>query len=253
MMTNFDRLISVITPSYNSSEFVLETIRSVQAQTYTNWEMLIVDDCSTDNSVELIKQEAAKDSRIKLFQLSQNSGAAVTRNTAIQNAKGDFLAFLDADDLWEPTKLETQITFMIEHKAAFTYTRYIAVDKESNDLRKNLRFPDKVSYKDLLKTCSIGCLTVMIDKTAFNDVSMPLLRRGQDYALWLRLLKETEYAYCIPELLAKYRIAENSLSRNKFKKLRGQWNIYRVTEKLPFFRSLFYIVHYIYWGWQKNH
>ena len=236
--------VSIITPSYNSSKFIVETIRSVLSQTYSHWEMIIVDDCSTDNSVEVIKSFVEKDSRIRLVELTENSGAAVARNKAIEEAKGQYIAFLDADDLWDPAKLEKQLDFMIKNNYSFVYSKYSAISEDGNGLSKDLVFPSKVGYKDLLKTCSIGCLTVVLDRGKFTDISMPLIRRGQDYALWLKLLKQVDYAYCLDEDLAKYRVLENSLSRNKIKKFKGQWNIYRKIEGLTIWTSLFYIFHY---------
>lgn len=245
-------LISIITPSFNSSEYIKETIKSVLDQTYGDWEMIIVDDCSTDNSQEIIEGYTNNDSRIKLIILDENSGAAVARNVAIQKANGRYIAFLDADDLWEPTKLEKQFGFMRDNNYAFTYTFYSAISNSGEPLLKDLVFPKKVSYKDLLKTCSIGCLTVIIDKTKFSDILMPHIRRGQDYALWLKLLRQVEYAYCVNENLARYRIISNSLSRNKVKKMMGQWYIYRKIEKLSYCKALFYIVQYAYHGYRKN-
>lgn len=247
-----EKLVSVITPSFNSARFIAETIDCVQNQSYSNWEMLIVDDFSDDNSVALIKEYMEKDSRIKLIELNANLGAAVARNEALRIAKGKYVAFLDADDLWENTKLEKQIGFMQENGYSFTFSAYTAMDESGEALCKDLTFPDKVSYKDLLKTCSVGCLTVILDKEKLGRIEMPPLKRGQDYVLWLNLLKEIEWAYCYPESLAKYRILDNSLSRNKFKKLKSQWGIYRSLMGINLFKSFYYVIHYIYFGLKKN-
>jgi len=244
--------ISIITPSFNSSKFIEETIQSVIAQTYGDWEMIIVDDCSTDKSCEIIQNYSNQDKRIKLVMLDENSGAAIARNRAIEESHGRYIAFLDADDLWEPTKLQKQLKVMQDNNYEFTYTTYSAIDESGTHLSKNLNFAQKVSYHDLLKTCSIGCLTVMIDREKFTDISMPLIRRGQDYALWLKLLKQVEYAYCVNEKLAQYRVVTNSLSRNKIKKLKGQWFIYRKIENLSLWEALFYIVQYGHYGFKKN-
>lgn len=244
--------VSIITPVYNSENFLELTLNCVISQEYTNWEMLIVDDKSTDDSIKIIEKYARKDTRIKLIRLKKNSGAAIARNVALKNAKGNFIAFLDSDDLWEKDKLEKQINFMLEHNYYFTYTFYSVISENGEPISKNLYFPSKVSYNDLLKTCSIGCLTVIINKEFFCDISMPLIKKGQDYALWLKLLKQVNYAYCYEEVLARYRIVNNSLSRNKFYKLKSQWNIYSNLEKLPLHKSLYYVIHYLYNGIKKN-
>ncbi|ERP31091.1 glycosyltransferase family 2 protein [Chitinivibrio alkaliphilus] len=245
-------VVSIITPAYNCADVVAHTIASIQAQTFQNWELCITDDCSTDTTMDILRAAAKKDPRIRVFQLEKNSGAAVARNNSIKKSRGRYIAFLDADDLWTPDKLEKQLAYMKEEGHAFTYTHYSVIDDGGNDLPRDLRFPERVSHRDLLRTCSIGCLTVMIDRTAFTDISMPLLRRGQDYALWLKLLKEVDHAWCVPANLARYRIGEHSLSRNKFKKLRGQWYIYRRIEGISVAQSLYYIAHYTWHGIRKN-
>jgi teichuronic acid biosynthesis glycosyltransferase TuaG len=248
---NKNYLISIITPSYNSSKFIPDTLNSVLAQTYQNWEMIIVDDVSNDNSIEVIEEYLKKDSRIKLVQLKNNSGAAVARNTAINAAEGRFIAFLDSDDLWMPTKLEKQLNFMIKNNYDFTYTHYDLIDEENIKYGKTFKAQKEVSYHDLLKTCSIGCLTVIYDTKKIGKVYMPLIRRRQDYGLWLKILKTTPKAYCLEESLAVYRRRQNSISSNKKKAALFQWKIYREVEKLNIFSSLFYFIHYAINGFKK--
>lgn len=249
---NNNNLVSIITPSYNSKNFISRTIESVQAQTYIDWEMIIVDDASLDNSSEIIESYCKKDRRVKFIRLHVNSGTAVARNRAIKEAQGRYIAFLDADDIWLPTKLEKQLNYLISNNYKFTFSKYSLIDNKGQKISKELFFPKKVSYKKLLKSCFIGCLTVIIDKTVFNDISMPNIRRGQDYALWLKLLKQIDYAYCYPDILANYRILSNSLSRNKFVKARSQWYIYRKIEKLNVFNSFYNMIFYTYYGFKKN-
>ena len=157
------KLVSIITPSYKSEKFISQTIESVLGQTYQNWEIIIVDDVSPDNSNKIIEEYSKKDSRIKLIKLEKNSGAAVARNIAIEESKGRYIAFLDADDIWKPEKLEKQIEFMRKNNYAFTYTAYEKVD-ENGVVFGKIGVPLKVSYNQLLRTCVIGCLTAVYDR-----------------------------------------------------------------------------------------
>lgn len=244
-------LISIITPSYNSGRFISHTIESVMAQTYTNWEMIIVDDCSIDNSVEIITFFKEQDNRIKLVELETNQGAAVARNKSIELSKGRFIAFLDSDDLWLPQKLEKQLQFMTTQNVSFSYASYRLIDDNGNPLGK-FRVPTRQSYSDILKTCSIGCLTAMYDTKSFGKVYMPLIKRRQDLGLWLSLLKKIDYAYGIDDYLAIYRKRDRSISSNKVVAAQYQWRIYREIEKLSFIKSLYYFVHYTFNGIIKH-
>ena len=241
-------LVSIITPNYNSEKFIKDTIESVLNQTYSNWELIIIDDVSTDNSFDIAKEYEKKDKRIKAIRLSKNSGAAIARNRGIEVAKGRFIAFLDSDDLWKKYKLEKQIKFMKENQYAFTYTGYQLIDEENNLLNKYFFPPKKVSYFDMLKTCSIGCLTAMYDTQMIGKIYMPLIKKGQDYATWLKILKKVDFAYGLEESLAIYRIRRGSISRNKFRAIKFQWKIYREVEKLGVVKSMYYMCHYIYYG-----
>lgn len=236
-------LISIITPSYNSSKFIGNTIQSIQSQTYHNWELIIIDDCSIDHSCEVIRQYADQDHRIKLILLEKNSGAAVARNTGIENAKGRFIAFLDSDDTWHPQKLEKQIDFMLKNDYAFTYTQYHQVN-EVGDRVGELYFPMRINYRKLLKTCVIGCLTAMYDTHKLGKVYFPLIRKRQDFALWLKILKKVDYAYCVPEDLASYTVRADSISANKFKAAQYNWTLYRDIEKLSILSSTYYFLNY---------
>ena len=191
-------IVSVVTPTYNSSNFIVDTIKSVISQTYTDWELIIVDDCSLDDTLEIVQSYIVKDSRIQLIQLPQNSGASVARNAAIKASKGRYISFLDSDDLWLPDKLEKQLAFMRSNYFAFTYTAYDKINVDSQKFGE-IGIPDKVSYNDLLKVCSIGCLTVIYDTKYFGKVYMPSIRKRQDLGLWLKLLKKTKYAYGLSE------------------------------------------------------
>ncbi|WP_339213226.1 glycosyltransferase family 2 protein [Ornithinibacillus sp. FSL M8-0202] len=244
MTTNPNPLISVITPAFNAEKFITQTIESVLEQTYSNWEMIIVDDCSTDRTIELITAYSQKDNRIKLLQLEKNSGSAVARNVAMKNAKGKYIAFLDSDDIWFPGKLEKQLHFMQEKDIAFSFTKYVRITEEGQ-LKNSISIaPEKVVYKDLLKHCVIGCLTVMLDREKIGGLEMVNIRTRQDYALWLEVTKKGFPAYGYAEVLAKYRIVQNSISRNKWKAAKRQWYVYRNVEKLGLVKSIWYFLHY---------
>jgi glycosyltransferase involved in cell wall biosynthesis len=212
--------------------------------------MIIVDDCSDDNSVELIKGYCDRDSRIRLIELESNSGAGVARNRAIAEAKGDMIAFLDADDMWKPEKLDRQIAFMREHNLAFTYSSYEVIDEQNNNLT-TFYTRESVDYDSLLKTCSIGCLTAIYDVGKLGKVYMPNMRRRQDYALWLDIFKRIDGAKGLVESLAYYRVGHTSISSNKLKTALWQWKTYRNIEKLSLPKSLYYFSHYIYYGFRK--
>lgn len=234
---------SIITPSYNSSKFFFETISSVYAQTFSDWEMIVVDDCSSDNSVEIIQGFVTQDSRIKLIQLQKNSGAAVARNKAIEVAKGRYIAFLDSDDLWLPGKLEKQLAFMQSNNVPFSYTAYDKVD-ENGRVFGHIGVPERVSYSDLLKTCSIGCLTAMYDTEYFGKVYMPINTKREDFATWLQLLKKVDYAYGLNETLAQYRVYQNQTSAKKVKMAKENWHLYREIEGLNLIKASYYFSHY---------
>lgn len=245
-------LVSIITPSYNTAQFIGATIQSVLDQDYENWELIIVDDMSSDNSLEVIKTFQAKDTRIHLIQNKKNEGAAVSRNLAIEKAKGRFIAFLDSDDLWMPNKLSTQIEFMLEHQYDFTYTAYDKIN-ESNTSVGHISVPKKSSYHSLLRTCAIGCLTAVYDTKRVGKVYMPIIDKRQDYGLWLRLLKQVDYAYACPGVLAKYRVRTNSISSNKLNAAKYQWKVYREVEQLSLLASLWYMTTYTFNGIIKSY
>lgn len=197
-------LVSIIMPSYNCGEFVEETIRSVQAQTYNNWEIIFMDDCSTDDTVKLVSKLKEKDPRIRLFQNQRNSGAAVSRNNALHEAKGRWIAFLDSDDLWEPTKLEKQVKFMEENGYLFSYTCYQEIDSESKPTGVMVSGPKHVTKKGMYNFCWPGCLTVMYDASKIGLVQIEDIKKNNDYAMWLKVCKIAD-CYLLDECLAKYR------------------------------------------------
>lgn len=239
-----NHLVSIITPLYNAEAYIEKTILSIIKQTYINWELLIVDDCSKDQSVRLVQKYVGADARIKLIRLENNSGAAVARNTGIEQAQGKFIAFLDSDDTWHPDKLKHQTDFMLKNNYAFAYTAYRKVDENSSYL-SNVNIPEKISYNELLKTCVIGCLTAMYDAEKLGKVTFPLIRKRQDFALWLKILKKVPFAYGLNEDLASYTVRSDSISANKFKAAQYNWYLYRNIEQLSLFQSIYYFSHYM--------
>ncbi|MBS9805479.1 glycosyltransferase family 2 protein [Bacillus cereus] len=243
--------VSIITPSYNSLRFIGETITSVRSQSYENWEMLIVDDASTDNSVVIIKEMIEEDSRIRLVSLKENVGAAKARNLAIQEARGRYIAFLDSDDIWLPHKLKTQLLFMEETNAAFSYTSYSLIDESGNGLNRDVNVPESIDYHYLAGNTIIGCLTVMIDRDKIPYVEMPSIQ-PEDTALWLNLLHEGYEAKGVQQVLAKYRIVTNSVSRNKIRAAFRYWKLLREQERLNSVQTFYYFSKYAYHAYRKN-
>ena len=243
-------LVSIIMPIYNASKYLNETIESVIAQTYTNWELILVDDCSTDNSIELIKRFA--DDRIKLMENQTNSGAAVSRNRAIEKANGKYIAFLDSDDLWSKDKLSKHLDFMNEQNSAFSCTNYSVVDCQNEKETVFSPKKDTYSYKDILKHCYIGCSTVIYDSEKLGKVYMPTqAEKREDFACWLQILKTGIDVSCLHENLTTYKIHQNSVSTNKTKMIKYQWRVYRKIEKICIVKSLYYMMHWAIKGFFK--
>ena len=240
-----EKMVSVITPTYNSEIFIRQTIESVLNQTYLNLELIIVDDCSIDNTVSIVEEFQQLDSRVKLFELDANSGAAIARNYALEKAQGRYIAFLDSDDLWDCDKLEKQIHFMTSRNIGFSFTSYRIIKENGDKTGQVISAPSTISYSQLLGNTIIGCLTVVIDKKIIGDFRMPLIRAGQDTATWLSILKKGNIAYGYSQELSSYRIVDGSISSNKLKALKRTWNIYRNIEKLSLINSMFYFSCYV--------
>ncbi len=211
-------LVSIITATYNSSEFVAETIESILAQTYDHWELLITDDCSTDDTPSIVRAYADRDSRIKFFPLERNAGAGVARNHSIGQAQGRFIAFCDSDDCWLPEKLEKQLAFMLDKDAALSYTSYYEQDEHGHRNAKVLCAPS-INYWAIRADDGIGCLTAIYDTEKLGKVFMPDMRKRQDWALWIQIIAKCGVAYGLREPLALYRRlrhSRHSLSSNRF-------------------------------------
>ncbi|APZ49225.1 glycosyl transferase [Jeotgalibaca sp. PTS2502] len=247
-----EELVSIVTPVFNAEKYIADTIQSVLNQTYENIELLLVDDCSRDLSREIIESLAINDSRIRYIRLQENSGAAVARNTGIKNAKGRYIAFIDSDDMWKADKLKKQLTFMQENDYPFTYTSYETITEEGHLKKGTVNVPEKISYTGLLKNTAIACSTVLIDREIIGDFRMPLVRKGQDTATWLLLLRNIPYAYGLNEVLTSYRKVPGSISSNKVDALKRTWNTYYRLEKLPFPKAAYYFSWYVWNALRKR-
>ncbi len=229
-------LISIITPAYNAENTINKTIQSVINQTYQNWELIIVDDGSNDNTNYLISKYTKKDSRIKL--ISQlNSGPAIARQTGLNKSKGRFIAFLDSDDTWLPNKLKLQIEFMISKEAILSYTAFRRVQPSTNKMGRKINVPIKLNYEQLLGNTAIATSTVMVDKIKSGKLKMRKCH-CDDFVLWLSILKKGKVAYGLNKDLVRYSVLSNSWSRNKWKNAKEVWYTYRKIEHLELFFSL---------------
>lgn len=240
-------LVSIIMPAFNAERFVSCSIESVAQQTYVRWELLVTDDASTDGTHAALERWAAQDPRIKPVSLRRNAGAAHARNASIERASGDFLAFLDSDDLWSPNKLEAQVTFMQTRGIDFSFTPYVIISEDGVASRVvvDKTTPLRVTYEDMLrKRATMGCSTVMVRRSSVGSLRMPNLRQGQDYAFWLSILRTGVVAHRLDVELTKYRKVAGSISANKLVKARRQWQIYRKLERLPLTTSMWCFFNY---------
>jgi teichuronic acid biosynthesis glycosyltransferase TuaG len=229
-------LVSIVMPAFNKHEHIEDSVRSVIAQTYPCWELSIVDDCSTDSTLAIARMLAAEDDRIRVLTLERNRGVAGARNAGIAASLGRYLAFLDADDLWMPEKLQVQLDFMRRSGCAFSHANY---ERFGIDLGpgKVVTAPPSTDYEQLLRTNCIGCLTVMLDREQIPEISMETIRH-EDYVMWLRILKRGHSAMGIPRILGRYRVADKSLSSSKLVSATWTWNIYRRVERLPLWKAI---------------
>lgn len=235
-----DGLVSIIMPSWNTGRYIAETIQSVINQTYGNWELLIVDDCSTDNTDLVVA--SFKDSRIKLFHNKKNSGAALTRNYALRKAQGEWIAFLDSDDIWMPQKLEHQIDFMKKNGYSLSFTEYDKIDEESNPLNIYVSGPEKVNRHRMYNYDYIGQLTMMYSAKEFGLIQIKDIKKNNDYAIRLQLFKKPgTCAYLLKEKLARYRVRKVSISHDKFrKKFKSHYDLFHLCDEKPAVIAMWY-------------
>jgi teichuronic acid biosynthesis glycosyltransferase TuaG len=238
-------LVSIITPTYNSEKFIVETIQSVQKQSHTNWEMIIVDDCSSDSTASKVLEISNNDSRIHFFQLEKNLGTGVARDFALSKASGRYITFLDSDDLWKPFKLEKQLDFLCSRNLPFTFSFYECIDEEGKALNKKIEAPKKISYYQLFFCNFIGNLTGIYDVSFFGKIPISSIRKRQDWMLWLTILKKIKTAMPVPESLAFYRVRENSISASKINLLQHNFKVYRAFHGHNLVVSLFCMVGFL--------
>jgi teichuronic acid biosynthesis glycosyltransferase TuaG len=244
-------LVSIITPSWNVERLIGETILSVQAQTLGDWELLIADDCSTDNTPAVIESYAAKDARVKLIRQPRNGGPALARQAAIEQAQGRFIAFLDSDDLWLPAKLERQVAFARQHRAALSFTAFRRITEDGSITGRLIAVPDSLTYDQLLKNTSIATLTALVDRDIAGNIAMK--NEGyDDFCLWLSILKPGHVAWGLNEDLARYRVRGVSVSSRPMRSAGWVWHIYRNVERLSLLKSAWCFAHWAARAWLKR-
>ncbi len=245
-----NKLVSIIMPTYNCASFIKESVESVLAQDYTAWELIIVDDCSKDNTREVLAPYLTKYPNIHYTCLEKNSGPAAARSAALKQAQGHYVAFLDSDDLWMPDKLSKQLRFMEQTGAVFCATGYAQIYEDGKPAKIALIPPQKTDYKKMLRlSCPVGNSTVMYDRRALGNQQVPPIKKRNDFALWLQILHTAPACYGMPDILTKYRLRSQSVSRNKLKLLPYHWQLYRHIEKLSVLQSVWYI---LCWAWIKG-
>lgn len=236
-------LISIIMPTYNCADFIGITLESVISQTYKNWELIIVDDCSIDNTEEIVRYYMESDSRIKYNKLDINSGASAARNKGIDLASGKYIAFLDSDDIWFSEKLSKQINFMEENNYNFTCTNYNKIDEKGKALNRTIQAKMKSDYNGILKNCP-GNSTVIYNAEKLGRFKVTDIKKRNDYVMWLQVIKKANYLYGLEETLGSHRIRKGSISSNKFSLASYHWKVYRQIEKLSIIKSSYLIVYW---------
>jgi len=244
--------ISIVTPTFNSQQFIDETIESVVNQTFPDWELILVDDGSTDSTVDHVKRWESEDPRIHLIENERNLGPGPSRNKAVDISRGRYVAYLDSDDVWLPSKLHTQLKHMQAHDAIFSFTSYEIMDEKSNDLGRQVIAPPELSYEELLQNTVIGCLTVVIDSDRSPPLLMPDIPSRQPLVLWLKILRETGPAFGIDEILARYRVRAGSISSDKVQAAKQVWRVYREYEHLALPTALRYFLSYAFRSGFRN-
>lgn len=237
-------LVSIVMPSHNSSGYIGQSIESVKKQTYQNWELLIVDDVSDDDTLEIVKGYMANDQRIKLFPMKERGGASIARNFAIRKAEGKYIAFLDSDDLWDENKLTKQVYYMKENGFAFTYTNYFQI--RGSDVIKNVTSPKEITYKKMLQRNWIGCLTVMYDQSKVGVIQIPKIDKRNDYALWLLILRKVNKGYLLDEKLAYYRLNNGVSKGNKAILIKYHYYLFKEILNLSLTKSIYYTICNVY-------
>ena len=244
-------LVSIVMPAYNTAPFIEETIRSIQGQTHTRWELIVVDDGSSDDTGSVVQALAETDARIRLISLPRNVGPGPARNVGMASASGRYLAFQDSEDLWVAGKLEQQLRFLRERDAAFVFSGYSMIDDAGRPIGRPVTVPERVDYRTLLHNTIIAMITVLVDRERVGPLQLPDLPQHEDLVMWFRVLKRGVVAHGIPDPLARYRILGNSASRNKWRSARRMWNVYRRIERLSLSDSAWCYAHYAWNAWRK--
>lgn len=242
--------VSVITPAFNASPFIAEAVRSVLAQTFGDLEMLVVDDCSKDDTVDIVSSFASADARVRVIRREENGGPAAARNTALEQAAGRYVAFLDSDDLWLSGKLEAQLRFMRDRDAALSYTQYRRISVTGDLLSPVIPIPRELDYRKLLKHNALATSTVIVDRQKTGEVRMTRTYYD-DFALWLKILKRGFTAHGLRKDLVRYRVVAGSWSRNKLRSAYHTWKTYREVERLSLLPAAWYLAHYAWNGYKK--
>ena len=245
-------LVSIIMPSYKCGQFIANSIKSVQSQTYQNWELIVVDDCSEDGTDLIVSDLQGQDKRIRLYKNSFNEGAAISRNIALRNAKGRWIAFLDSDDLWEPTKLEKQIKFMEENGYAFSYHDYIEIDEHDKEIGVYVSGKRRVNRFDMYCCCWPGCLSVMYDALKIGIVQIHDIKKNNDSAMWLKVIRKSD-CYLFPECLGRYRRRANSITPKPiWQRIWAHYPLFRVAEEMNPILAFFWVVMNVFGNtWKK--
>jgi teichuronic acid biosynthesis glycosyltransferase TuaG len=236
-------LVSIITPAYNASAFIRATVESVLAQTYRSWELLVADDCSLDRTAETVREYSARDDRVRLISMMKNQGPAAARQTALEQARGRLIAFLDADDLWVPEKLSRQLKFMIDQGAGLSFTAFRRMSSDGASVGRLIGVPARLTYAQLLGNTAIATSTAMVDRGVTGNFRM-IATYYDDFALWLEITRRGFPAFGLNEDLMRYRVLGGSVSRNKGRSARMVWRTYRDVEKLPLLRSAWCFARY---------
>lgn len=244
MCKNDQPLVSIVMPSFNSEKYIQAAIDSVTSQTYNNWELLVVDDGSNDNTSKIVMDYCENDTRIKLFKFYTNKGTAKARNVGVANSSGKYVAFLDSDDIWSPKKLQKQIAFMENNSYDFTCTNYSKIDRCGKFLNKVIYARKQSDYSDILKK-NPGNSTVIFNLETVGKIQIPDIRKRNDYVMWLQVIKKVKTLYGLNETLSSHRIRKGSLSKNKVSLIKYHWVVYRNIEKLSVIYSLYLLIYWI--------
>jgi teichuronic acid biosynthesis glycosyltransferase TuaG len=236
--------VSIISPTYNCIDLVKYTMESAIAQTHREWEMIAVDDASTDGTADLVEQFAKKDARIKLIRFDANQGAAVARNRALAEARHPLVAFLDSDDVWLPRKLERQLAFMLGGNHPITFSSYALINEDGTPYGRVVRAPHAVDRCEYLKTTIIGCSTAIVDRRQTGNFTFANLRTRQDTHLWISLLSRVKEARGLDEVLVHYRVRSGSISSNKIRAALNVWRLYQSFDDISGARATYYFAHY---------